>query len=176
MKNLLCLSTLIFLFVISCAPPEEKPLTDEQKKTLSSEVAERLDEIKAASNAMDLEAVKAIYWDDADFLAVSMDTTLDFDGYMKDTEEIWSGMSSISFEEEELEISVFDAETAYAIFGGYAEGETKEGQKMRIDDFFASLLFRKVEGSWMVASTHESGTFSMMEEETEEEEGSDDDE
>lgn len=168
MKKLLSVTLILFLFMMSCAPEGEKPLTSEQKETLQSEVAKRVDEIVAGANKMDLETMKEIYWNDPSFLAVSFDKTFGYEGYMKDTEDIWSGMSMINFQEMNRQIMILDNQTAYAVFGGFAEGETQEGQEMKIEDFYASMLFRKVDGTWKVAGTHESGIFVVMEQDTSE--------
>lgn len=141
-------------------------MTDAEKETLKTEVSARVDDIVAAANKMDLEAIKQIYWDSPDFHAVSIDKVFGYEGYMKDTEEIWSGMNSINFQGTENRIAILDKETAYAIFGGLAEGVTTDGQEMKIEDFYASMLFRKIDGTWKVAGTHESGTFVMMGQDT----------
>ncbi|WP_224485559.1 nuclear transport factor 2 family protein [Robertkochia aurantiaca] len=167
MKNLFYLFTLSMAFAVSCSPQEEKPLTDTEKETLKGEVAARIDEIVTASNQMNLEAIKEIYWNDPAFIAVSLDQVFNYQGYIQDAEEVWSGIESLNFQEGEVQISILDSETAYAVFGGMADAQTTEGQEMKIEDFFASMLFRKVDGSWKVAGTHESGTFVMMEEEME---------
>jgi len=51
---------------------------------------------------------------------------------------------------------VFDDKTVMALFSGKAKGEAKNGTKMNLDNFYASMLFRKIDGNWKLAYTHES--------------------
>ena len=53
-------------------------------------------------------------------------------------------------------INVFDEETAMVLFKGKAKGESKDGVIMNLNNFNASMLFRKIDGDWKVVYTHES--------------------
>lgn len=46
--------------------------------------------------------------------------------------------------------------TAVALFEGKAKGESKKGVKMDLDNFNATLIFKKKDDQWKMAYTHDS--------------------
>jgi ketosteroid isomerase-like protein len=139
----------------SCSVPSEKAITNEQKAKIETEVRAIVDSISSSASELRTDYFKKIYWNDDDFTAIWEGVT-DYDEYIEQTDEMYSTMKSLNFMEDDVSVVVYDEKTAIALFSGKAKGESKDGVKMNLNNFNASMLFRNVEGNWKIVFTHES--------------------
>lgn len=163
MKNqfltIFCVLTVAFT---SCVQTQDKALTSEEKSNIKEEISIMIDSIKKSANELRTDYFKKVYWNDDQFIGVDLTGAKDFDVYMKETDEMYADMKSIEFMEDEVSMVVFDDKTVMALFEGKAKGENKEGVIMNLNNFNASMLFRKVDGEWKLVYTHESAEQEIM--------------
>jgi ketosteroid isomerase-like protein len=157
MSTKILLLSCIFCFgLFSCSAPQEKKLTPEDKDKIKDEISSMVDSIKTSANELRTDYFKKIYSNDDQFIGVDLTGAHNYDEYMKETDDMYANMKSIEFMEDKVSMVVFDNKTVIALFEGKAKGESKDGVKMNLNNFHASMLFRKVDGQWKVAYTHES--------------------
>lgn len=157
MKNNLIYVLVLALSIMACtAPQQDKSLSSEDKENIEKNLLAIVDSIKTSANELRTDYFKKVYWNNESFIGVDLNGPKGYDAYMNETDEMYSNMKSIDFSEEEVSIVVFDDKTAVVLFEGNAKGENKNGVKMNLNNFNASMVFRKVDGSWKVAYTHES--------------------
>lgn len=140
----------------SCNQPQDKTLTADDKQNIEKDILVMVDSIKTSANELRTDYFKKVYWNDDQFIGIDLTGSKGYNAYMKETNEMYADMKSIDFSENEVSVVVFDDKTAMALFEGKAKGETKEGVKMNLNNFHASMLFRNIDGEWKVVYTHES--------------------
>jgi ketosteroid isomerase-like protein len=157
MKNyFLNLVVLILICFSACTTPQDTALTEEDKTEIKQQITTMVDSVASSANELRTDYFKKVYWNDDRFVGIDLTGPKSYDAYMKETDAMYAGMKNIEFNEENLRIIVFDKNSAIALFEGYAKGESKEGVKMNLNNFTASMFFRKVDGEWKIAYTHES--------------------
>lgn len=161
-KNLFYVSLMLCLLIIACNPPQDKPLTDEDKAPIKSEITAIVDSIATSGSELRTDYFKKVYWDNDQFIGVDLSGAKDYNAYMKETEDMYANMKSIDFMEDKVSVVVFDEKTAVALFEGKAKGESKDGVTMNLNNFNASMVFRNFDGNWKVAYTHESAEQVMI--------------
>ncbi|WP_317164164.1 nuclear transport factor 2 family protein [Psychroflexus aurantiacus] len=119
--------------------------------------------IADAANNLDTDYFRSVYWNDDQAILIDPSYgVVDYDTYKDATEEMYSGLEMINFIKDTIMVRVIDENTAYAVFKGSAKGEAKNGTKMGINDFYASMVSEKVDVQWKIAHTHESFKQEMM--------------
>ena len=161
-KNLIYVSLMVSLLMLACNPPQDKPLTDENKAQIKTEITAIVDSIAISANELRTDYFEKVYWNNDQFIGVDLTGAKGYDAYMKETEDMYANMKSIDFMEDKVSIVVFDDKTAVALFEGKAKGESKDGVTMNLNNFNASMVFRNVDGNWKVAYTHESAVQEIM--------------
>ncbi|NBC57708.1 MAG: hypothetical protein GVY05_05415 [Bacteroidetes bacterium] len=167
MKNKIICLLIVALSIVACtAPPKDKALTDEDKAEIKSEITAIVDSIATSANELRTDYFKKIYWNNEEFIGVDLTGAHSYDEYMKETGEMYASMKSINFVEDQLSIVVFDDKTVVALFEGKAKGESKDGVKMNLNNFNASMVFRNIDNQWKLVYTHESADQEIMMPET----------
>ncbi len=161
MKKLI-LTILCAIAIVSCNPPQEKSLTTEIKANIEKDISNIVDSIAKSASELRTDYFKKIYWSDDQFIGVDLTGAKGYETYMKETDEMYSNMKNINFKEDKVSIIVYDDKTAMALFEGSAKGESKTGAKMNLNNFNASMLFRKIDGQWKLVYTHESADQEIM--------------
>jgi ketosteroid isomerase-like protein len=157
MKNYILSILVITLFCFTaCTAPQDSKLTEEAKANIKEEITKMVDSIKMTANELRTDYFKKIYWNNDQFIGVDLTGSKGYNAYMKETDAMYSNMKSIEFMEDKVSMVVFDDKTVMALFEGKAKGKSKDGVKMNLNNFHASMLFRKIDGKWKVAYTHES--------------------
>ena len=153
---------LLIGLIVSCEQPTEQALTEEERTAIEQKVRAINDSLAASANNLSTDYFRDIYLNSDQFLAVDLYGVSGYEKYMSETDEMYSTMEAIEFTKDTVMVRVLDAETAYAIFKGRATGESKEGAKMNLNNFYASMLLRKVNDEWKIAFTHESAEQEMI--------------
>jgi ketosteroid isomerase-like protein len=161
-KQFFGILVLLIGLIVSCAQPTEQALTEEERNAIEQEVRDINDGLASSANALKTDFFRDTYWNDDQFLAVDFYGVSGYDTYINDTEEMYSTMEAIEFTKDTVMVRVLDAETVYAIFKGRATGQSKNGAKMNLNNFYASMLLRKVNDEWKIAFTHESAEQEIM--------------
>ena len=163
MKNQIICLFVLALSIFACSTPEQKKsLTNEDKQDIEKEILTIVDSIASSASELRTDYFKKVYWNDEQFIGVDLTGAKGYDAYMKETEDMYATMKSVNFMEDKVSVVVFDDKTAVALFEGKAKGESEKGVKMNLDNFNATMVFRKIDDQWKVAYTHESAEQEIM--------------
>ncbi len=163
--------SLLFLctvLVISCNPaaPEDgstPALTDAEKETIKSEIRQVIDDqIVANSENGTLEGALAPYLDHPEFIGVSNGEVLDYEAYWAFSKEYFDMIDSQKFTEKALLFKFIDDKTVLATYSGSADANMKDGTSLHLEPFAATMLFEKMDGSWVITYTNEAASFSPV--------------
>lgn len=151
----LCLF-ILSMILISCGTKTNLPLTVTDKETLKGEIKPVLTQIIENSEKGDLEKAIGPYLNSTEFIGISNGQVFDFNGLKEGNKQYFDAMKEQKFTETLLKYTFIDKETVIVTWGGSAIAELKDGQKLKIDPFTATLIFKKIEGAWRVLYSHES--------------------
>jgi ketosteroid isomerase-like protein len=163
MKNLiLTILTLTSFIIVSCDTNKGDVLTDQEKATIKSEVHSVFEKIVENSEAGNLEKATDPYADDPDFICISNGAISDYNGFIQSNKEFFDALDHQTFNESAMKFTFIDNKTVILTYGGSALANFKDKQKVKIDPFAATLVFRKMDDSWKVTYSHESGVFTPI--------------
>jgi hypothetical protein len=158
---ILCSSVLLF----SCRTNENRNEADTQTTELSvsekevakKEISERIKEIIIGVKELNAEAALKPYSNDPDFKIVSPDASVtDFTKMTEVQTESFKSVKSMSFTTVKEEFKFLSKDLIMCTWTGNNEFELKTGEKMKIDPYVGSMLFRKKDNEWKIIYAHES--------------------
>jgi len=163
MKNLiLTILTLASFIIASCDTNKGDELTDQDKATIKSEVHSVFEQIVENSEAGNLEKATEPYADDPEFICISNGAISDYNGFIESNREYFNALDHQTFNETAMKFTFINKETVILTYGASALANLKDKQKLKIDPFAATLVFRKINDSWRVTYSHESGVFTPI--------------
>ncbi|TXD51490.1 MULTISPECIES: nuclear transport factor 2 family protein [unclassified Polaribacter] len=159
----LTIFTIASFLLVSCNTSKENILTDQDKATIKSEVQAVINNIVANSEALNLEKATESYLNNPDFISISNGVIADYKSFLKGNKEYFNAIVSQTYTENDLIFTIIDKKTVILTFGGSALVTMKDQQKVKVDPFLATLVFRKIDDSWKVLYTNEFATFAPIE-------------
>lgn len=167
MKNPIQMKTrisLLALLIIGFAcTTENKPLTDKDKELLITSIKPVLSQIIENSETGNLDKAIEPYLNSPEFIAVGNGQVLDFNGLKEGNRQYFDALVSQKFTEKDIKYTFIDNKTVIATWCGMGLANLKDGQKLNIDPYVATLVFKKMDGVWKVIYTHESNIITPVE-------------
>jgi hypothetical protein len=167
MKNINLLKVAFFLALIafgSCnkfnkatTDSESTVISTEEKEIIKKEISERIEEIIKGANTLDVEAAIKPYSNEADFRIVNPDATVTDFQTMKTTQvEAFKTLASMNFKTIKQDFIFLTKNTVICTWTGSNDFELKSGEKMKIDPYVGTLIFRKKNNEWKIIYAQES--------------------
>lgn len=155
---ILCLSVLLF----SCQTNDGKnvnqssELTSEEKETAKKEISARIDEIIKGAKELNAEAALNPYSNDPDFKIVSPDASVtDYEAMKNVQTESFKTVDSMKFVTIKQDFTFLEKDLVMCTWTGMNEFQLKTGEKMKINPYVGSMLFRKKDNVWKIIYAHE---------------------
>ncbi|HTY38207.1 MAG TPA: DUF3804 family protein [Bacteroidota bacterium] len=141
----------------ACTQKQSDQLSQQQKDQIRTELRTVVDSMIATSLKLDADAGLQFYWDSPEFLAINPDgSQCDFQALKKMGIEGVKTIASMTLSTSHADISVYAKDLALCTWIGKGEVVLKSGDKMTYDPDALTLLFRKIDGKWKIAYSHES--------------------
>lgn len=151
----------ISLFVIlltGCSNQPSKPMTDNQKETIKSEVKKEFYAMVDACNKADLNTALNLYWNSPDFMGISSDGSIvDYPLFKKANEDYFGAIRSQKFVTIKEDIKLLNDSLILYVWQGSNEAILKTGEKMSFSSFGVTSLFKRIDGFWKIFYFQESG-------------------
>ena len=152
--------------LISCTTKTNQPLSNEEKDVLISEIKPVLTQIIENSEKGILDLALKPYLKSSEFVGISNGQVFDYNGMEQGNKQYFEAMVTQKFTEKLLKYSFINADNVVVTWGGSAIAELKDGQKLNVDPFAATLLFTKIDGNWKVTYSHESSVMTPIQNES----------
>ncbi len=131
-------------------------LSSEEKETAKKEISARIDEIIKGAKELNVEAALKPYSDEPDFKIVSPDASVADFATMKNVQtEGFKTVTSMNFTTIKQDFTFLEKDLVMCTWTGMNEFQLKTGEKMKIDPYVGSMLFRKKDNEWKIIYAHE---------------------
>ena len=138
------------------ATQEKTEMSSEEKETAKREISARVDEIVKGANSLNVDAAIKPYSNEADFKIVNPDASLADYQTMKNTQnEAFKTLASMNFKTIKQDFTFLETDLVMCTWTGSNEFELKSGEKMKIEPYVGSMLFRKRNNEWSIVYAHE---------------------
>ena len=157
---IICSSILLF----SCQTNDTSKSTVTQTTELSSvdkeiakkEISARIEEIIKGAKELNVEAAIKPYSIDTDVKIVNPDATVTDITTMKNAQtESFKTLASLNFTTIKQDFIFLEKDLVMCTWTGRNEFQLKNGEKMKIDPYVGSMLFRKKDNEWKIIYAHE---------------------
>lgn len=136
------------VLVGGCQQAPSQEMTDGQRSAIAAEVDAAVDGLFAAMNGHDADDVLSRYQDSADFVYVGCTSfRISKDSYAWIVRQYYPQAQDATFEHEIVHTNVLDSATAVV---------TLQGSSSDNPNIYWTQVWVKRDGSWLVASEHES--------------------
>lgn len=160
-ESVLLICTMVFF--MSCNNKTDLPLSDSEKAALINEVKPVLTQIIEGSESGNLDKALERYWNAQEFIAVGNGQVYNFNGLKDGNKQYFEALDSQKFTEKDTKYTFLDNKTVIATWSGTGLASLKDSQKLNIDPYVATLVFRKMNEGWKVIYTHESNVITKVE-------------
>ncbi len=135
---------------------EKKELTADEKEVIKKAISSRIDEIIQGAKELNIDKAINVYSDDVEFKIVNPDATVtDFATMKKAQSEGFKGLKSLNFSTVKQDFTFFTKDLVMCTWTGKNEFELTSGEKMKIDPYVGSMLFKNKDGVWKIVYAHE---------------------
>lgn len=147
-----------FVLLFSCRTNETQVavLSDAEQETAKKEISARIDEIIVGARALNVEAALEPYSNDPNFKIVSPDALVSDFTTMKHVQaESFNTLASLNFATIKQDFTFLEKDLVMCTWTGMNEFQLKTGEKMKINPYVGSMLFRKKDNVWKIIYAHE---------------------
>ena len=131
-------------------------LSADEKETAKKEISARIEEIIEGAKELNVEAAIKPYSSDTDFKIVNPDASVTDIATMKNAQtESFKTLASLNFTTIKKDFTFLEKDLVMCTWTGRNEFELKSGEKMKIDQYVGSMLFRKKNNEWKIIYAHE---------------------
>ena len=166
MKNAKLLTALIFLtlFIISgCKNPnssktdtQSTEITSDEKEVIKKAISGRIEEIIKGVKELNVEAAAKPYSNDSEFMIVNPDASVtDFQTMKNVQREGFKALKSMNFTTIKQHFMFLTKDLVMYTWTGKNEFELNTGEKMKIEPYVGSMLFRNEDKEWKIIYVHE---------------------
>jgi hypothetical protein len=135
---------------------EDKELTADEKEVIKKAISNRIDEVIQGTKELNVDKAASVYADVAEFKIVNPDATVsDFATMKKGQAEGFKGLNSLNFKTIKQDFTFLSKDLIMCTWTGKNEFELKSGEKMKIEPYVGSLLFKNKDGVWKIIYVHE---------------------
>ena len=132
-----------------------KELSKQEKEKITIELRERVQKIVDNSEIGNLNEVAEVYWDNPEFVGVTNGEIKNYKKYIEGDKEYFDILSAQKFSESDLLFTFLTKDIVIATYKGSALADLKDGDKLKLDPFVATLVFKKIDGIWKSVYTNE---------------------
>jgi len=157
---ILCSSVLSF----SCQTNDNKKaavnqttaLSSDEKEAAKKEISGRIEEIIKGAKELNIEAAIKPYSSDTGFKIVNSDASVTDFKTMKNVQaEGFKTLASMTFTTIKQDFTFLAKDLVMCTWTGKNEFKLKTGEKMKIEPYVGSMLFRKRDNEWKIVYAHE---------------------
>ena len=135
---------------------ERKELTADEKEIIKKAISNRIDEIIQGAKELNIDKALNVYSDDTEFKIVNPDATVtDFATMKKGQAEGFRGLKSLNFSTIKQDFTFLSKDLVMCTWTGKNEFELTSGEKMKIEPYVGSMLFKNKDGVWKIIYAHE---------------------
>jgi ketosteroid isomerase-like protein len=150
---------LFFSFLVGCAREEPVQMTAQEQETIKNEIRQVVNQILAATNKMDVDALLQPYWDSPEFLLVSAQGAMaDYQTAKNGSAELFKVLDSLQYTTVRDEFRILSGTTVLYTWLGKCECAFKAGGKATIESYAITFLLRKMDSNWKIVYAHESAS------------------
>ena len=150
------------VFVMSCSSQTDLTPTDIEKDVIIKEIKPVLAQIIEGSESGNIDKAIEPYLNTQEFIAIGNGRVYDFSGFKDGNKQYFEALESQQFAEKETKYTVLDKRTVIATWSGTGLAILKDSQKLNIDPYVATLVFKKMNEGWKVIYTHESNVITLV--------------
>lgn len=167
MKKYKILTSIIFyssVLLLSCqtndnrnaAVTQTTELSSGDKEAAKKEISGRIEEIIKGAKELNVKAALKPYSSDPDFKIVNPDASVtDFKTMENVQADAFKTLASLNFTTIKQDFTFLTKDLVLCTWTGKNEFELKTGEKMKIDPYVGSMLFRKRNNEWKIIYAHE---------------------
>ncbi len=131
-------------------------LSSADKETVKKEISARIEEIIMGAKELNAEAASKPYSNDPYFKIVNPDASVtDFTTMKNVQSESMKTLASMNFTTIKQDFTFLEKDLVMCTWTGINEFKLKTGEKMKIDPYVGSMLFRKKDNEWKIVYAHE---------------------
>ncbi len=135
---------------------ESIQLTADEKAAIKKDISNRINDIIQGAKELNVEKAASVYSDDPEFRIVNPDGTVtDFETMKKGQLEGFKGLKSLNFSTIKQDFTFLTKDLVMCTWTGINEFELTTGEKMKVEPYVGSLLFKNKEGVWKIIYAHE---------------------
>lgn len=150
------------LSLFSCKN-ESSELTSKEKETIKKEISAQVEKIVKGAGQLNIEMAMSPYSNASDFLVVNPDGTfLDYNGMKEANTESFKQLNSMKFVTKNEQFKFLTKNKVLLTWYGQNEFEMKTGEKMKIESYVGTMLFKKIDNEWKIVYAHESASSPEM--------------
>jgi len=159
--NLWTTITLLILITLggcknSTTDTQPTEISSDEKEIIKKEISSRIEEIIIGAKELDVEAAIRPYSSDSDFIVVNPDASVsDFQTMKRVQAEGFNTLKSLNFSTVRQDFTFLAKDLVMCTWTGRNEFELKTGEKMKIEPYVGSMLFRKTDNDWRIIYAHE---------------------
>jgi ketosteroid isomerase-like protein len=141
----------------ACAGTAIDQASDMDKEQIERELKPIIERLTHFSEAAQSDAFLRCYADTNDFVAVSGDGIIrDYQGFKKICQEYYESLQEQKISTTHEIIHVLDDNTVVLTWSGNIDAYFKNGDKMKMENYAVTFLFKKLTEGWKVIHSHES--------------------
>ncbi len=131
-------------------------LTTAEKEIIKKDISSRIDEIIQGAKELNIDKAISVYSDNSEFKIVNPDATVvDFATMKKGQTDGFKALKSLNFSTVKQDFTFLSKDLVMCTWTGKNEFETTNGEKMKIEPYVGSLLFKQQDGVWKIIYAHE---------------------
>ena len=135
---------------------EDKELTTDEKEVIKKAISKQIDVVIQGAKELNVDKAASVYSDDVEFKIVNPDATVsDFANMKKVQAESFKGLKSLNFMTIEQDFTFLSKDLVICTWTGKNEFELTNGEKMKIEPYIGSMLFKNNNGVWKIIYAHE---------------------
>jgi len=155
-KIILILLPIIFF---SCGTKNESSITENEKELIKAELQSLMNQMIQNNEIGNLEKSIEPYLDYPEFISITNGEISNYNELRNAHEEYFEVLKSQEFSESTFSYTFLNNENVIVTWGCTALVEMKNEQKMKIEPYTATLIFKKVNDLWKIVYAHGSGVF-----------------
>lgn len=166
MKHAILFPTIIILILIvfggcqnmnnSTTGTESRDISSDEKGHIEKAISDRIEEIIKGAKELNVEGALMPYSDDPDFKIVNPDGSVtDFPTMRNAQAEAFKTLASLDFKTIKQDFTFLANNLVICTWTGSNEFELKSGEKMKIDPYVGTMIFKKMDNEWKIIYAHE---------------------
>lgn len=153
---------LLSLIILSCGYRTENELTEVEKENIKTELQSLLNEIIDNNERGNVEKSIRPYLDSPEFISITNGRISDYKSFLVTNKQYFEALEYQKYFNKTFQFTFLNKENVIVTWGCTARIKMKNVQEMKLDPYTATLIFKNIEGSWMIVYGHGSGEFSPI--------------